>query len=155
MSGRTTRGHTFVELIILLTVMGILAISLTPSMNVDRGRLDSFAQRLRSDIHYAQEMAMTTGNAHGFRAVNATSYEIFVGAPGNPAIDPYKRTAFVINIPDFYRNVSFVNLANQPTVTFNPTGIPTIVNGPNIVFTDGAANKTIVITPNTGVAVIQ
>ncbi|MBI2345923.1 MAG: hypothetical protein HYV03_03395 [Deltaproteobacteria bacterium] len=146
-------GHSFVELLIMLALLGILAVIAVPTSDVGRAGVDALAHRLRSDLHYAQEMAMSTGTSHGFRAVTATSYEIFVGAPGTPAIDPYKQTAFVVNIPDYYRNVQFSGA--QPTVTFISTGAPTIAGGPNIVLSDGTATRTLVVTPNTGVVVIQ
>lgn len=147
------RGHTFVELLIMLAVLGALVVAVTPTSDVGRAALDGCLQRVRSDLHYAQEMAMTTGTVYGFRSINGTSYEIFVGVPGTPATDPYKRTPFVINIPDFYRNVQFFGA--QPTVTFAATGTPTIVGGPNIALTDGTLMRQIVITPNTGVPIIQ
>ena len=149
----TSRGYSFVELLMMLVVLGVLVAVGTPTTDVGRGALDALAHRLRSDVHYAQELAMTTGTAHGFRSITSTSYEIFVGVPGTPAIDPYRRTAFVINIPDSYQNVQFSGV--QPMVTFNSSGSPTIANGPNIVLSDGVATRTIVVTPNTGVAVIQ
>lgn len=147
------RGHTFVELLIMLVILAVLVVAVTPTSDVGRADLDGCVQRLRSDLHYAQEMAMTTGTAHGFQSLTATSYEIFVGAPGTPATDPYKRTPFVITIPDFYGNVQFSGA--QPVVTFAATGTPTIAGGPNIALTDGVLTRQIVITPNTGVPVIQ
>lgn len=144
-----------IELAIMIAILGILVVVATPSSDVGRAQLDAFAQRLRSDLHYAQEMAMTTNTVHGFRVINATTYEIFVGAPGAPAIDPYKRGQFVINLADDYSLLSFVNPGGQPTIQFNASGSPTIAAGPNIVFTDGTLQKQIVVTPNTGVAVIQ
>lgn len=150
---RRLRGHSFVELLIMLAVLGVLMAVVTPTTDVGRGGLDAAVQRLRSDLHYAQEMAMATGTAYGFEFVSATSYQIFVGAPGTPATDPYKHVPFTINIPDFYRNVQFSGA--QPTVTFSSNGAPTIVGGPDIVLTDGVATKRIIVTPNTGVPVIQ
>ncbi|MBI4366603.1 MAG: GspH/FimT family pseudopilin [Deltaproteobacteria bacterium] len=150
----TDAGWTLVELVGMIALLGILTIVAIPTSDVGSAALDACAHRLRADLHFAQQMATTSGTAYGFRSLSGTQYEIFVGAPGTPAVDPYRRTAFQIDIQEIYRGVQFSGA--PPTVTFTPPdGIPAIAGGPTIVLTNGTATKTIVITATTGVPLIQ
>ena len=141
-SSRT--GFTLVELLLVIVILGILSITAVTRMNLSQKDLESVAKTLRSNLQFTQDLAMTQGTTYGFRSTGVTSYEIYEGAPGNPAKNPLTRGDLVVNIAP----VQFVGLV--PSVAFSKSGQPTAAGDTSILLTDGGGTRTITVQANTG-----
>lgn len=132
------------ELVIVMVIVTILAITAVTRLDVTTRNLDSIARALRSDLQFAQDLAMTNGSIYGFRSLNSTSYEVYNGAPGTPATNPLTRGNFTVNISP----VQFFGVV--PTVPFLNTGVPNIAANAMIVLTESGGQRTIIVEQNTG-----
>lgn len=137
-------GFSLIELIIVIAVVIILAATAATRFDLSTKNLDAVAKNLRSNIQLAQDLAMTNGSVYGFRSINATSYEIYNGAPGTPARDPLSGGNLTVSIS----TVQFFGIV--PTVPFTASGVPNIAANATIVLTEESAQRTVVIEQNTG-----
>lgn len=64
---RGERGFTFIEVIVVMAVLGLLIWVALPRSFASDIRRDAAARELQSDIRYAQELAMTAGKRHRIR----------------------------------------------------------------------------------------
>ena len=60
---KSTGGYTLLELLVTLSIGGILSVLAVPSFHtlLANHRLEGAAQRLASDLRYARQMAITEG----------------------------------------------------------------------------------------------
>lgn len=143
-SYRKSHGFTLVELILVLAILAILSATAVTKMDVFGRDLDSEARVLRSNLQLAQDLAMTGGQTYGFRMLTTTSYEIYVGSPGNPAKNPLTNGNFVINMSpiQFFGTVSPIAYASN--------GRPNLVANVTVVLTNGTSYKNVNVQQNTG-----
>jgi len=70
------KGFTLVELIIIISIVGILSIVIIPRIEIgtfkEAADIDSFI----SNIRYAQHKSMVTGNKWRFKIINSHYYKI-------------------------------------------------------------------------------
>jgi prepilin-type N-terminal cleavage/methylation domain-containing protein len=138
-------GFTLVELIAVIVVLGILAITaIVKSAFVVQSNLDAVVKSLRSNLQFAQDLAMTHGSTYGFHCRSATQYEIYEGAPGTPARNPLDGTAFVITI-------SPVQFSGTPAdIPFLKSGSPDIAADATINLVGGGGARMITVQQDTG-----
>ncbi|MDH3751913.1 MAG: GspH/FimT family pseudopilin, partial [Gammaproteobacteria bacterium] len=66
--GREQRGYTLVELVIVVTVLGVIAAIAVPSLSSSSDKqLDLAAQEFAAAMRFARSESIRTGEPHGFR----------------------------------------------------------------------------------------
>jgi prepilin-type N-terminal cleavage/methylation domain-containing protein len=102
-----SRGFSVVEVvwvIALLGVLGLAATVLVPSSLP--AQLEAASQQVRSDIEYARQLAMTTGQTHGVQFVSGGSYTVYQGTVLSPVANPLTRQSMVITLSATYPGVT-------------------------------------------------
>ena len=117
--------------------------------------LDTATRKVQSDIRYAQNLASTTGEPHGFRVNSDNTYVIFkpndMGAEEIVA-SPHDKNPMQIDIGEDYPGITFVS-DNFPTneILFDEIGRPTTGGGSNIIMqNNNSEQKTLSISNVTG-----
>lgn len=130
-------GFTLIELIIIITVIGILAAIVLPRMDfgaiTSRTSVDGAAHMIASDIRYAQECAMATRSSKTIIFSGENSYSF---SPSNP-LDPSGKLPSGIT-------------TSVLTLTFNSLGEPTTDGGSSVTVSDGINTRIITIVNYTG-----
>ncbi len=161
-------GFTLTELVIGITILGILAWIAYPKISAkDEIKLDAAARRLASDFRYAQSRAIGTRVVHGLIFEPALSrYTVFAPTVGSPVTDPADR-AHTLQV-DYTRKVEFKGVAIASAsfgttrgVTFDYYGVPRDSGGTDLTATgrvilsyQGLAD-TVDVTPGTGKVVVR
>lgn len=147
------RGFTAVEILLTIALLGILAFAMISLITpVGSVRLNAAAEQLRSDIQFAQQNAMTTGQVSGVQLVNGGSYTVYQGTTATPLINPLTGQSMVITLNTNYPNTV---ISGNLTVEFDYMGKPTTGGGGSISLVNGSFTKTISVTQNTGRVTIQ
>ena len=126
-----SRGFTLVELIMVVVLISILAVSVIPKF-VDTSAISLLggAAMVEADIRYTQELAMST---HSPKTITFTTNDTF-----------YTVNSQTMNLP------SRVSISNGATFTFNSLGEPTTGGGSSVEITAGGSTKTITVESYTG-----
>jgi len=157
--GRRGFGFTVVELLIVVVILSIVALTAIPMMSSAASiQIRSAANMIAADVEYARSMAISRGQ--NFSVVfdkNADSYQI-VDVSGNVIQHPVKKGfTYVVNFRNDSR-LSRVDITNASfngiqTVEFDCLGSP--VNGGTVNLQAGAVTATISVEPVTGFVSIQ
>ena len=131
-----------------MTLMGILALSFIPKDSLLTFHLDTAAARVKQDLRYAQELAITTNTNCGINFIAGGNYTVYSQNTGNPVANPFTKQTFVENIGQSFKKVS---VANNIQVEFDPLGKPVLGSGQNVQLTNGISTVSLLVTPNTGV----
>ena len=168
MSARGAAGFSLVELIIVITIMGILAWVAYPRLTATSEiKLDAAARRVAADLRYAQNRSIGTRVVHGLLFDASTeSYKVFAPTPGTTAVDPADR-AKPLSV-DFTRRAEFQGVAivsasfgTTPGVKFDYFGVPRdtvgtdLVAAGRVVLMCGALRDTVEVTPGTGKVTVR
>ncbi len=157
-------GLTLIEMIVVLVIIGIIAaVSLSPvSFDLPGSRLEVAARRLRADIRYAQEMAMSRSLPHRVRfatnlyaIVNDRNGNGTWGEAGEFARDPFTGRDFTVTLNQGeFRGVTLASVILScpgeplPCVGFNSLGVPT--GGGIITLQASGATESVTVVANTG-----
>jgi len=126
-----SRGFTLVELIMVVVLMGILAVSFVPKfVDTSAFSLSGAAAMAVADVRYTQELAMGT---HSSKTI------VFTTNNGYYTIDSQ-----TVNLP------AKVSISSGATFTFNSLGEPTAGGGSSVTLSAGAETKTITVESYTG-----
>lgn len=134
-----------IEIIMVIVIISILAVAILPRVSLFGGPAPMAADLIASDIRVTQREAMSreTGRAVSFMAGSAT-YKYAADAAG---------IGEARNLAELGSNTA---ITQGQTITFNSLGEPVGLAVPlAIVVTDGAATKTIMVEPYTGVVTTQ
>jgi len=133
-----SKGMTFVEVILVLALVGILSAVVIPKVGYLASTgpsVDGAAQMVASDIRYAQEFAMANRVS---KSVNFTaSSSVYTFSPTS-SLDPSGQ------LP------SGVTINNNYTITFNSLGEPITGGGGSVTVSGGGLSKTISVVNYTG-----
>jgi MSHA pilin protein MshC len=125
-----SRGFTLVELVMVVVLMGILAVSVVPKfVDTSAFSLAGGAAMAAADIRYTQELAMGT---HSSKTIVFTTSNNF-----------YTVNSQTVNLP------SRVTISSGATFTFNSLGEPT-TGGGTVTLSAGAETRTITVESYTG-----
>jgi MSHA pilin protein MshC len=126
-----SRGFTLVELIMVVVLIGILAVSIVPKF-VDTSAISLLggAAMAVADIRYTQELAMGT---HTPKTITFATNDTF-----------YTVNSQTMNLP------SNVSISSGATFTFNSLGEPTAGGGSSVEIQAGSSTKTITVESYTG-----
>jgi MSHA pilin protein MshC len=127
-----SRGFTLVELIMVVVLISILAVSVVPKfVDTSAISLQGGAAMVLADIRYTQELAMST---HSPKTITFTTNDTF-----------YTVNSQTMSLP------SRVSISNGATFTFNSLGEPTAGGGSSVqITTVGGSTKTITVESYTG-----
>jgi prepilin-type N-terminal cleavage/methylation domain-containing protein len=126
-----SRGFTIIELIMVVVLIGILAVSIVPKfVDTSAFSLAGGAAMAAADIRYTQELAMGT---HSSKTIVFTTTNTY-----------YTVDSRNVNLP------SRVTISSGATFTFNSLGEPTTGGGSSITLGAGAETKTITVESYTG-----
>ncbi len=151
------RGMTLVELVIIISLMGVLAFSMMPRFSAYREiELKSAVKELAADVRFAQSRAIATRVRHGivFDAVRER-YTVYRGnvstpasdflQPGRPMRKQWDRVEIVL--ADFDGDISFE--FDSVGVPYNSAGNELLLDG-FVVFTEGTQSDTLRVNALTG-----
>ena len=125
------RGFTIIELMMVVVLIGILAVSVVPKFVDTSGiSLVGAAAMVAADIRYTQELAMST---------NSSKTIVFTTSNDNYTVDSRN-----VDLP------SKVSISSGMTFTFNSLGEPTTGGGSSVILSAGAETKTITVENYTG-----
>jgi len=126
-----SRGFTIIELIMVVVLIGILAVSIVPKfMDTSAISLQGGAAMVVADIRYTQELAMST---HAPKTITFSTDDTF-----------YTVNSQTMNLP------SRVSISNGVSFTFNSLGEPTAGGGSSVEIEAGSSTKTITVESYTG-----
>jgi prepilin-type N-terminal cleavage/methylation domain-containing protein len=125
------RGFTLIELIMVMVLISILAVSVVPKfMDTSAISLQGGAAMAVADIRYTQELAMST---HTSKTITFTTNDTY-----------YTVNSQTMNLP------SRVSISSGATFTFNSLGEPTTGGGSSVEIQAGSSTKTITVENYTG-----
>ena len=126
-----SKGFTLVELIMVVVLISILAVSVVPKfLDTSAFSLAGGAAMAAADIRYSQELAMGTHSAKTIVFTTSNTY--------------YTVDSRNVNLP------SKVTISSGATFTFNSLGEPTAGGGSSVTLSAGAEAKTITVSSYTG-----
>jgi prepilin-type N-terminal cleavage/methylation domain-containing protein len=158
---KNQHGFTLIELVIIIVVLAIIAAVAIPRLgDVASTKAAATAEKIKSDIRYAQELAMTRNRSYRvyFNAAPApgSGYAIVYDADGDGnwgevgefASDPSGKgdLSITLNSGD-YAGVT-ASLSAGSYIAFNSLGRPTTGGGATITMSPGG--YTIIISAETG-----
>lgn len=155
-----SRGFTLVELVLVMTIAGVLAAVAVPRM-VDRSAFQTHggAAEIRTALRYAQKLALAKNRKICVTITPPTSMALMVENPvapaapcnqdvvrvgGNPSPTPPAITTYTVTLP------TGINLASSAnTFSFDNFGRPSIIAGVSLTIGAGAP-VTVTVEPETG-----
>ncbi|HEY3155785.1 MAG TPA: hypothetical protein VGK76_04030 [Candidatus Eisenbacteria bacterium] len=161
-------GFSLTELIIIITILGILSWLAYPKVvAMDEIKLDTAARRLAADLRYAQSLAMSKRLIHGLLFEPALErYTVFAPSSGSPITDPADR-ARPMRV-DYTSRAEFRGVLIQsaafgttPGVTFDYFGVPRDTSGVDltsnglVVLSYQGVTDTVLVAPQTGMVTVR
>lgn len=133
------RGHSLMELTIVMIIVGVLAAAMMVNMQSQSlHKLSAAAERMASDIRYAQQFAISTGRFAQFDISNVNHYEVHWIVEGssteNQVEDPhFPGQNFIVDFDDVgspHEGVTFPFpncqslTVSEEDLQFNSFGVP-------------------------------
>ncbi len=164
---RSCRGITLIELIITLSIIGVLILIAVP--NIDsffEVKLNACVQKMLFDIRYAQYLAIAEHETYAIEFdVGNNYYRVYDPATGDLIRDPYTGLNLSIDLDETSEyaglTISAVDIDTADEVRFTSFGRPLNSSGGDLAATGsvtvsyGGNSRTIVVYPVTGWVEIQ
>ena len=149
-------GFTLVELIIVVVILSIVALTAVPMMGSAAGiQIRSAANMIAADIEYARSMAISRGQNYSVQFDKDTdSYQI-VDQTGAVIQHPVKKGfTYIVNFQNESRlnrvDITSVNFNGTQIVTFDCLGSPSNTSTGSVNLQAGGITTTITVEPVTG-----
>ncbi len=168
MTARHGDGFTMVELVLVITLLGLLAWVAYPKFaTYYEIKLDAAARRVAADVRYAQNQSIGTRTVHGLLFEPALGrYTVFAPSPATPVADPTDRAKPLrvdFSTKTEYQGVTLASASfgTTPGVTFDYFGVPLDTSGVElstagrVVLTYQGLADTIEVTPGTGKVTVK
>lgn len=164
----TARGFSLTELIVIISILGILGWVAYPKMAaMDEIKLDAAARRLAGDLRYAQSLAMSRRVIHGVLFNPALEkYVVFAPNTASPITDPADRARTLA--VDYTTRTEFRGVLVQsatfgttPGVTFDYFGVPRdtagvdLTTAGSVILTYQGQSDTVLVAPQTGMVTVR
>lgn len=162
-NGGLAAGFTFIEIVIVITLIAILAWLAFPSIGaLGEMRLDAAARRVASDIRYAQNRAIGSRTVHGVRFdIASNRYIVYAVNSGSAIVNPANRgqnlvVSFAALTETRGVSIESASFGSTPGVTFDYYGVPRDSAGVDlaaagrVVLLYQGQRDTIQVTPQTG-----
>jgi len=158
------KGFTLIELIMILLILGILSTVIVTGLvsSLNTAKIEAAKFKLKSDIIYAQGLAITQQLNHGvIFDTGLETYSVYKETTANIVNNPLTGVPFIVNYntdPDLKGiNLVSANFGSPTTnrVEFNNLGIPSdgnvtlSVNG-SVSISYSGLDGTVAVTKNTG-----
>lgn len=156
------KGFTLIELVLVISITGILAFSAVALFNVDEIPFSSAVEKLKHDIRHAQWEAMNRKIRHGVVFnTGIEEYSVYRVTATNIIPDPLNPSkTFTVNYltDDKFKGVEIISVDINGTsqIEFDGRGIPydgggnPLNNQGIITLSHNGATGTITIEPDTG-----
>jgi prepilin-type N-terminal cleavage/methylation domain-containing protein len=147
----TRYGFTLLEIVFVIALLSIIAAVAYPKFSaVTKISLSTAMDKLKSDVYYAQELAVTTHTNCGIYIMNAGSYRIYKdGDTAIPALDPATFSDYEVSLAS---TITIATTAAGSKIEFDNSGVPYDGNGiltaEQIITLNGS--EILKITPQTG-----
>ena|SRR3990167_2361137 len=156
----TRDGFTFIELILVVLIIGIMSIVVLPNWTATSLNLEFEARRVLHDIRYAQSLSMNSGERYRWVKLSSTSYQM-TNEAGSAILLPTGGTQVTLAHGASFG--SFTNLPNN-LIAFNSEGTPytdssypgtALSSEATIPLIAGSQTRSIQITQETGRGTLQ
>ena len=156
-------AFTIIEMIMVILLISVLAVVIIPrTVKIHPFRLDGAAQKMLSDMKYAQRLAMARHQIYGvsFKPPQER-YIVYQGSEAAPVDDPFRPGNDLIVDYDDEKQFRGVDLHSAGfgggmEVRFDSFGVPLdgsdvpLGNAGSVVLRCGGKEVTIQVTPSTG-----
>ena len=96
---RSTRGHTVIELLVVVAIMMILAaIALPSASRSPERRLDTAQLEMQDALDHAASLATSTADVYGVRFNADEGWFAVVDASGHPVDDPLSHMPYLVKL---------------------------------------------------------
>ncbi len=139
-----SEGYTIIELIMVLVVAGIMsALALPRFSNISGHDAYNAARQAKSDIRYAQELAMSNYKRTTIAFVSGGNSYTITGVTQPRELPPNSKATFVSS-----SNLQFIfNTAGEPVDT---SGNLITVGGQTLAISSGVSNEQVTVSDITG-----
>lgn len=147
------KAFTLVELLLTMSLMSVIALMfISYTGDVGDVSVDALSWKIQADIRYAQQLATSTGVAHGVTFTRDGSYTVYRETVATPVLDPQDQQPMIEDVTHF----GSVALNNTFQVEFDRLGRPTIGGGGyEEVISESGASRRIYIIDNTGSVLVD
>lgn len=159
----SARGFSLVELVLLISILGILSYLAVPRVaGIGDARLDAASHRIAADLRYARGRAVSDRARYGLAFDAALDrYSVYASRPGSPVVDPADRSrplGLDFRAPSELHGVEIqsASFGRGSGVAFDSFGIPRDSDGralaaPGlVVLSFGGRSDTVEVAPSTG-----
>lgn len=146
-------GFTLVELVITMSIVGILSAVAIPAIGrlMQTSGLDAASRMVQNDIRYAQMLAQTTGDSYGFRATTSTVYQIYKVSDGSLVNSPYDQLPMQVDLAKVQQGVHFsAGVYPAYQVTFDSVGRPSAAMTVQVMDSDSFQSQNVQISGGSG-----